>query len=232
MILKPTLVKDRDLYFKAIIYGEPGVGKTRWVAENCPNPVWIDFERSTDTLKKIGMNNIPVVDSGEHSIVQIHQFVMKQAEKPEYDTLVFDTISSAQTTQLAEHMIDKFGKSEAKRLLPLYQDFRVSTQLFNEMFLALQHSKMHVVLIAHERENYVGEGETKRLVSIGPSVTPALQDSARQLVNAVLRYQKVTKMGNVTRSMLCANKKLYLAKNRYNVPDEIENPTWDSFMEG
>lgn len=236
MKLQPKKIDESTLYFKALIYGAPGVGKTRWTAENVPTPVFIDFERSTDTLKKIGMDHIDVIHAKDiESVSEIRDFCF-DVERSKFQTLVFDTVSSSQIFQLNKHMIDKYGKEDQKHLLPLFQDFRISTQTFNEIFFHLQHANINVVLLAHERENYQGEGEAKRLVSIGPSLTPALQDSTRQLVNAVLRLQKTTKgVGDraiTTRSMLCNSKGLYLAKNRYNVDEtEIINPTWDTFME-
>ena len=231
--MKITSTNDIELFFKVLIYGEPGVGKTQWVAENVPKPIWMDFERSTDTLAKIGID-VPVMQAKDiKSTKEIKDFCF-DIEKSEYETLVIDTVSTSQIFQLENHMRVKYG-DDAKRLLPLFQDFRISTQTFNEIFFFLQHAKVNIVLIAHERTNFIGDGDSKKIISIGPSLTPALQESTRQLVNAVLRFQKKTTgvgPNAVTkRSMLCNSKGLYLAKNRYGIQEtEVDSPTWATFM--
>lgn len=236
MNLKAVPVGESELKFKALIYGPPGAGKTQWWAENVPNPVCLDFERSTDTLKKIGMDDIPVIHAHDiKTTSQVKDFCF-DIEKSSYKTIVFDTISTSQIFQLQDHMNRTKGADNEKRLLPLFQDFRISTQTFNEIFFFLQHANVHVVLIAHERQFFTGEGDMKKLVSIGPSITPALQESTRQLINAVLYFQtKRSGLGaseKITRSMLCNTKGLYLAKNRYGIEEtEIVNPTWATFME-
>lgn len=221
-------------FFKVVLYSEPGVGKTRWVAENCPDPVFIDFEKSTQSIKNAGIKGVDVIPVTPHDNPAEIVTFCKNIEKTKYKTLVLDTISTAQIFQLGDHM-----SKIAARDMPLFQDYRTSTHIFTEMFFGLQHANVHVVLIAHEKEYFsqpVGDPPVKKVVAIGPAVTPALHDSVEQLVSGVLRLQKTTPLqrgASPTWSMLCNKKGLYQAKNRYGILDtEVQSPTWATFMKG
>ena len=57
MTFKLQTVADLDFYLRMLLYGLEGSQKTTWCAENLPEPVWVDFEHSTDTLKALGMGS-------------------------------------------------------------------------------------------------------------------------------------------------------------------------------
>lgn len=230
MSFKLTTVGATPLFIRMLLYGPEGTQKTSWCGENAPNPVWVDFEHSTDVLKARGLTHIPLLEY--QTMEDIKNFV-KSKELKQFETLVFDTISSLQDFQLFEHMTKKYGITNEKRLLPLFQDFRISTQVFKEILLLLQGLEMNFVIIAHEREFYQGEGEDKKLIGIGPSITPALSDSVRQAVGCVGRMsiEKVGQIGNKTsvRRIMFNPQGLYKAKNRYNIQETtLDNPTWET----
>jgi hypothetical protein len=236
-MLKTFNLDEMTLWIKMLLYGPQGVGKTTWTAMNCPKPAhWLDFERSTDTL--IAMFRAGLLNKDDFRITPVGpgdkpsdvQAIVKNIEKSGNQTIVFDTMTTSQIFQLQEHMKDQ------TRDLPLFQDYRLSTHIFSEMFMQLQHSDVNVVLIAHERENWQGEPPNRVLRSIVPSVTPALHDAVTQLVSDVVRLQKKTAVGRDAVpewSMLMNTKGVYIAKNRAGViAPEIKNPTWDLFTKG
>jgi hypothetical protein len=119
--------------------------------------------------------------------------------------------------------------SKSKNSSPTQPDYRESTTIFQRLFYRLQHANVNVVLIAHERENWTGEGAERRKTSVVPSVTPALHDAVTQLVSGVFRLSK--KNGKYV--MLTETKGLYIAKNRYGITDtEVIDPTWNTFLKG
>lgn len=239
-MLKAVDVSEEPLYAKFLIYGPQGEGKTTWAAENLPSPTFLDFERSTDSLitrakrdpefaKK--MESVKIVHvTPQDKPADVEAFCRDFEKKSDSESLVFDTISTSQIFQLGSSIADK------RQDHPLIQDYRDSTQIFNNIFLRLQHIKKHVVLIAHERTVWEGDLSSRKKVAIGPNVTPALQDSVTQLVSGVFRLQRKQAVGKdamPTWSMLINSKGLYLAKNRYGLTQaEIDNPTWDTFMKG
>lgn len=233
-MLKAETVEELPSEFKVLIYGPPGGGKTKWVAENVPKPLWIDFEKSTETLKKFPEHkDIRVTRVGADENPQaVVEYVKKEVRSGSLDTLVLDTISTSQLFQLTDLV------RNSNHDLALIQDYRVSTNFFGELFYWLQSQPIHVVLIAHEKDFYEGELSSRKKVATGPNVTPALHEAVRQLVNGVFRFEAVTKglgkNAEIThRQMLVNAQGLYVAKNRYNVQELIvENPTWDTFMKG
>lgn len=230
MALKPTPVNEIPPYLKFLLYGAQGEGKTAWTALNAPKPVWLDFERSSDTIKSMGIKGVEVIEITPHHKPKEVEDFCRDIDRTDFETVVFDTISTSQLFQLGASIADK------KQDHPLIQDYRDSTQVFNDVFLRLQHSKKHVVLIAHERTIWEGDLSNRRKIAIGPSVTPALHDSVTQLVSGVFRLQRKTGLGKDAKpswNMLVNSKGLYLAKNRYGLTEtEIESPTWDTFMKG
>lgn len=230
MTLKAKSINEVNALLKFLLYSPQGEGKTAWTALNAPKPVWLDFERSSDTIKSMGLNHIDIVSIGPGTKPKEVVDFCRDVEQSEYETVVLDTISTSQMFQLG----DSVANSKADH--PLIQDYRDSTAFFTDIFFRLQHANINVVLIAHERTHYEGDLSNRRKVAIGPAVTPALHDAVTQLVSGVFRLQKkqgIGKDAQPTWSMLCNSKGLYMAKNRYNITDvEIENPTWDTFMKG
>lgn len=231
-MLKVQTVGELQWFLKMGIYGPAGAGKTTWVAKNVPNPIWFDFERSTDTLKAIGMDHIPTVPIGPDSNPQeAAEFIKKTVKSKEYETIVFDTVSSSQIFQLTD------VTSKANHELALIQDFRISTNYFSSLFFWLQHQPINVVLIGHERELYEGDLANRRKVGITMEVTPALAEATRQLTSNMVRLTREKKglgaNATVEWHMQVNSGGLVIAKNRCNIQEEkLINPTWDDFAKG
>ena len=244
MSLKPLTLDEIRWFVKFLLYGPEGEGKTFWTAENCPKPaVWIDFERSSDTIKKGAetlhpewKEQIEVISVTPKNDPKEVQDYIKQIERTKFKTLVFDTLSTSQIFQL-DHWMGHGAKN--KDAMPEWKDYRWSTTLFSRMLMDLQHANVNVVIIGHEKTYWEGEGENKKKVEVGPAVTPALHDAVKQLVSGVMRLQnkttsKIVKGEQITETkmtMQVRRKGLYVAKNRYGLlSTEIENPTWTNLF--
>lgn len=245
-MLKPLTLDEIKWFVKFLLYGPEGEGKTFWTADNCPKPaVWVDFERSSDTIKKASetirpqwKTEIEVIPVGPGNTPdQIKEFCAN-IEKTKFKTLVFDTLTTSQTFQLDHWMTTGRTKGD-KGGMPEWKDYRWSTTLFGRILMGLQHANVNVVIIGHEKTYWEGDDDNRKKVEVGPAVTPALHDAVKQLISGVLRYQNKTttkivsgKPVTETKStMLVRRKGLYVAKNRYGLLEqEIENPTWDSLF--
>ncbi len=225
-------VSDTEPFIKMLLYGPPGVGKTTFCA-GAPKPLFIDFERSTETLR---------FTSGAESTAKIvprdvaHlRQIMKELPESEYETVIIDTLSQFQDSQLQEFMVKKFSKTDDKRLLPLFQDFRISTELIKEICRDLQEMDINVVIIAHDRHlTEKTDAGTERVWAIRPEMTPRVGDSIRRLVNIVAYMQKSRdiKTKTVSRHLYVNESGKILAKNRLNIQDEyLVNPSWKTLAE-
>lgn len=229
----PSL-QETEEYIKLLLYGTPGVGKTTFCGHS-PKPLFVDFEASTDVLRHTkGMEDIKVLRPKR---MQEVLDIIPDLPKSEFETIVFDTISSWQDFQLEEHMVEVEKKSSGRqsRHLPLFQDFRISTQVFKEIFRQLQNMPINVVLIAHDKEiTRKREDGTDVVVGIRPELTPRLNDSVMRLINIAAYYtQEANIKGEYTRKLYVNSTNLIRAKNRLGIMEQyLENPTWDSLTKG
>jgi phage nucleotide-binding protein len=218
-------IGETPALIKLLLYGGPGVGKTRFCAES-PSPVWIDFERSTETLRWMGKGDIKsIVPKSRKEYLELIQSI----HQTEYKTLVIDSISQQQDVFLAQEMLNIEQKTKRSRYLPLFQEFRISTEEMKESFRILQNLPINVVIVAHDRLIYKNEDDGNlKPVKIVPDVTPRVGDAISRLIN-VIAYMDVERSlkGEVNRKLYVNSVGLFQAKNRLNIQEPfLLNPKW------
>lgn len=224
-------VDESPALIKLLLYGPPGIGKTRFCAD-APNPIWIDFERSTETLRWMGRGDIKTIRPKSRTD---YLELIRSIHKTEYKTLVIDSVSQQQDVFLADEMlsIEKESKGRRSRYLPLFQEFRVSTEEMKESFRILQELPINVVVIAHDRHIYKNEdsGELKP-IKIIPDMTPRVNDAISRLINVIAYYTiEKTLKGEVNRKLYVNSMGLITAKNRLNIQEEfLLNPSWKDLI--
>lgn len=229
---KAKSVDETPALVKMLLYGPPGVGKTRFCVD-APDPIWIDFERSTETLRWIDRGDIKAIrPANRKEFLEL----IKTVHQTEYKTLVIDSVSQQQDIHLAEEMIDIEKKSGGRRsrYLPLYQEFRISTEEMKEAFRILQETPINVVVIAHDRSVYRTDPDSgdQRLIRIMPDMTPRVNDAISRLINVIAYYDReVNLKQEVTRKLYVNSTGLILAKNRLNIQQTfLTNPSWKDLV--
>jgi len=231
MGLSLRTVEDQDRYARLLIYGAPGAGKTS-LAATAPNPVWLDFENSTEALRK-SFPTITVAGTAKELAQwdDVLKFILDLG-KTDYETIVIDTISSMNLAFMTEWMRQKFkANSSADRHIARQPDFRKVTNVMREIFLNLIQVEKHVVLIAHEK--YLIDQDAPTVIKqIRPSLPPAAESSVEQLVNECFYLEKkTTGMGaakKVTRTLTISSEGKIFAKNRQGFEQTtIDEPTWE-----
>ena len=222
-------VDDSPAFVKLLLYGPPGVGKTRFCADS-PNPIWIDFERSTETLRWMGRGDIKTIRPRDRTD---YLELIRSIHKTDYKTLVIDSVSQQQDVFLAQEMLEIEKKTKRSRYLPLYQEYRISTEEMKESFRILQELPLNVVIIAHDRAIYKNEdtGELKP-IKIIPDMTPRVNDAISRLIN-VIAYLNVERSlkGEINRKLYVNSTGLITAKNRLNIHEEyLLNASWKDLV--
>lgn len=207
---------------RTCIYGPPGSGKTTWAAD-APNPIWLDFENSTESLRK-SHPNTPIIPRSE--LVDAES-VIQWVDKPnEYDTIVVDTISSMNETWLLEYMRKKKGASVTD--VASQPDFRILNHQMKRFFYALITCDKHVVLIAHEKVWRDEKSDTPRVLEVRPALPPGAEASVERLINEAFYLETKSQIkGPDKRIMHVSSQGKILAKNRQGLQETtIENPNW------
>lgn len=233
---KAKPVNEWKLVFKGLIYGPEGVGKTT-LAASFPGVLYVDNERSADVLSVTpGLQHTPLLRP--ENTKELQAIVRDFIRSVNYETLVIDSISQLQDDQLIDHMNEKFkdDKNNVNRHLPLFREFRISTQLIKEIFRDLQRTEKNVILIGHERkltEKKDVNGEmVDRVVAIGVDMTPRLNESVRRLTSNLLYMDKESDLaGKTTRKLYVNATGLIRAKNRLGLQQPfLVNPSWKDLV--
>jgi len=219
-------IDDIPPWIKFCLYGPPGVGKT-FLAAGAPKPFFIDFERSTETLRGIpAFKDIPVLKP--KTMKNVFDAVKEFTPSP-YETLILDTGTRMQFFQLHEEMVGVAARQSSRDVyLPLFQEFRRSSEMMDDLFVQLQDMEKHVIIICHTQEDWEGKDDDRRMVRIRPDLTPAVAKKLNGLLNFTGYLEYKPGMGtNPAKRILTVNPSgKIVAKNRLGIQQTtIENPT-------
>lgn len=221
MVLSVKPLSQIESKIRLLVYGDVGTGKTTFAA-NSPNPVILDYENSTETLRKTHPD-IPVIKSLRDlgNFERVLQFVQKPPD--EYDTIIFDTVSTMNYRMLQYHMQNKVSGRDQH--IALYQDFRKMTNVLREIFLALIDCPKNVIVCAHA--DFRIDDETNRVLEVRPTLPPKAREAIEQLINEVFYIEVDPGLKDIKRNFYVNPTKKIIAKNRRGISEiKLANPTW------
>ena len=234
-ILDQTKTIDEiPAFIKLCLYGPPGTGKTQFCAD-APSPLWIDLERSSETFRAMPENyhTIPILSPKTVKDLELatDEFIKHQS----LQTLVIDTGTRLQFFHMKELMVEAKAKNSSRDIdLPLFQEFRKSTEYLDKLFTTWQNMPKHLIIICHETEDYEGTDESRRLVRIRPDLTPGIAKRLNGLLNVTAYLEIKQGLGSVaTKRILTVNPSgKIVAKNRLGIAaTSIENPNLKQLFE-
>lgn len=225
---KAIAVDSTSEYFKGMIYGERGCRKTTW-ASSAPKPLWLDFERSTDTLRYIGKGHIPMIKPA--SMEEVLAIAKELARmKHDYETVVLDTATRMQLYGMNEFMKKAIKANTNKdQYLPTWGDYRRQGNLMDEIFMELHDLPMNVIILAHDKKFF--DEDTGNLKMTLPDLTPRVRDAVSGLLNMVayveLKHEGVGKDRKLEFIMHFTSGSRFYAKNRMNLQEPKINPDFN-----
>jgi hypothetical protein len=234
---------------KMVIYGPPGSRKTSFAGE-ADDPVWLDWERSADTISVlIRKGHLPSTIGcfRPKTLAQAKDLTAEIIKSGRYKTLVIDTVTRMQKKQMREY-IAHHPSVTGKRVQTLpgsgtitrdenttwQSDFNYSTTFIDNFLMDLMDAPIGVIMIAHDKEKQrASESQngivTYTLEKIEPNLTPKLQESMTELFSLVgYMTVKSSAVGGNTEHRLRVNaSNIIVAKNRLDIREpEIINPKY------
>ena len=230
---KAKSIDDYPYSSKVLIYGMYGSGKTQF-ASTFPNPFWIDFEKSTDTLSKIGLGNIKGLRPKSMKEVEEHIEALCKDSSP-YDTIVIDTANSLQMFQMREYMLKVVGDKRDQDM-PAQMDYRKSTNQLSRIFSDLQSCNKNVVILCQQRiVTEKRDDGTYRIVGYKPDLTERLAELVGAVISNVFYLEKTPGIGSTSgpkwKMFINPSNTYKVVKNRLGRQEQfIENPTYHNIF--
>ena len=218
------------------VHGTSGVGKTTF-ASQAPSPIFIQTEKGE------GMLEIDTFDFGPQGVATGYDQVNEAVETllktdHTYRTLVIDSLDHLEPLIWAyicakekKETIDKFGYQEG------YNTAALEWRVFLKRLAQLRSEKnMSIVLIAHNQQRKVDDPEYGQLDRHDLKLHPKSAGVVAEVVDCVffakhkINVRKEEKSFGATRNrgidtgervLVTTGGPHYLAKNRYNLPNEI-----------
>lgn len=209
----------------SILYGPPGEGKTTF-ASTCPGALFLDLERGTDFLD---VGRVHAEGSIEHTLREIYKL------RESFSTLVVDSY-----TALEKHSVKDYCEANSIKTIEAFdrKDFGRATKEWRRTVIALvdnlrtfNAAGKNVLLIAHTKSKYqtdlVSQLEYERLeFDCDKEIAPILMSMVDGCF--LLRKKAIVNDGKAkgtgARVLHTADKPHYLAKSRWSLPEQVENP--------
>ena len=233
-LIKPASVISEHL--KICIYGDYSCGKTT-LAVGAPRPLLVDTERgSTVLVKNDSLKNTPTIRIRTlPEFVELFDFLKSSAGNA-YDTLIIDTLSELQKQFLDSIISDSAQSNKNMDQFTIPDNGYNRNNQFLRYFLAnLLELPKHVILTCHADTKAVN-GIDRRM----PLLTPKVLEGVMGLMD-VVGYMSISEMADPDSPKPGAKKKIRKiqtlqtlaieAKNRLDVPDVMENPSIQIFLD-
>jgi hypothetical protein len=205
-----------------LIYGGPGVGKTR-VAASAPAPLIIDVdEEGTDSVRRDIDPHVIRVKTWSR-VNDIYWYL--QSGEHEFQTVIIDGITGLQ--QLATNFVlgDEAARDASRD--PDMPDRRVwgkVGQLMKTQITNYRNLPLNTIFTALDRVRDTGEGEEDEMMVVGPAVSPSIQKHITAAVGTigylvkrevVVKSKKTgVKRKEIRRRLLVGDSERYISKDR------------------
>ena len=193
---------------KALIYGQPGLGKTTF-ALSAPDPVLLDFDGGVHRVDSMHQKDTLQV-GGWNDVLE----VLNDGSLNDYRTIIIDT-AGKMLDAMSAYLIaknPKLGRANGALSLQGYGERKAE---FNNFIKRISAMNKHIIFVAHEKEEK--EGETKY---VRPEVGGSSGNDLYKELDLIGYMEAIGKKRTI--SFLPQEK--YYAKNACGLNETIELP--------
>lgn len=222
-----TKAGEATEFFNFMVYGDPGVGKTRLVGsanevpEMCP-VLALDFDGGILSLKR-NYPDMDVVRLKNWNDFQKLYMALKKGDTG-YRTLAVDSLTEAQKFSMQTIMQDVVKKdSERDQDVPGLREWGKNGEQLRRLVRLFRDLPVHTIFTAHVA---LQEDKKTQIVSKTPSLSGKMARECAGFIDTVgYMYKKVVK-GEIERLMLTSGTDTVIAKDRSDrLPKIVRNPT-------
>lgn len=172
-------VAESEPYVRALVYGDPGTGKTVFAAK-FPKPFIIDVENGTSSLRNHDeLSGVKVHNLGKFDEMQEIFNDFRSGGGMEFETVVIDSLSALQQKHLAE-VIERDKSRDSK--VPTLLDYKANTAVMQRLLIAFRDLPKNLVITAHSTFD---KDDNDGRMYIRPDVTPRLSQTVVGLLDVI-----------------------------------------------
>lgn len=220
---------------RLLVYGPEGIGKSTF-GSRCPTPIFVPTEEG---LNQIAVDKYPLA----RSLDEFNSYLADLAEDHgEYRTVVVDTLDGLEN--LVQKKVCADGRKQKISDFPYGQGYDAQLFRFREITAALDRLRdagMIVLLLAHAKTEKINDPENGDYDCWSPRLYKTSNAWVREWVDGIFFAHRRMIVDSATRRavddeagaprmMRCVGIPPVVAKNRYNLPDEVPF-SWQGFVE-
>lgn len=209
IIKKPGQIAPKKT-ISALIYGQPGIGKTT-IGVSAPNAVLFDYDGGVNRIN--GAHQVPTLqpESWEDTFEALNEI---KSELPQTETIVIDTVGKM-LDYMTAYIIKNDSKMQQRDGSLSLKGYGQRKQMFINFLKTLSTSGYNVIFVAHEKEEKSDDKTYKRPEIGGSSANDLIKEL--DLVGYMQAYGK-------DRTITFDPAEDHYAKNCCNLPPIVKVP--------